>query len=121
LNRRIDFSRRRGAAGRFKQIHFYNLSLPVLEEYKGSYYGRSLLTGWAMMRYFFDLGTDCTSMYDHQGRDFATPEDAYQLAELIALDLEVNGEWNGWAVAVRNPKGQQIFLIPVRSAELVDR
>jgi hypothetical protein len=74
-----------------------------------------------MTRYFFDFGTDRTSMYDHQGRDFATPEAAYQLAELIALDLEVDGEWNGWAVAVRNPKGERVFSIPVRNVELADR
>jgi hypothetical protein len=76
--------------------------------------------GQAMKRYFFDFGTQGRSMYDYKGHEFATPEAAYQLAALIALDLEIDGEWVGWAVAVRSPEGDKIFSIPVRNAELVD-
>jgi hypothetical protein len=77
--------------------------------------------GWAMMRYFFDLDTQCQSMYDYQGRELATPEAAYQLAELIALDLALDGESVGWTVAVCNPEGKRFFSVPVRDAELVNR
>jgi len=42
-----------------------------------------------MKRYFFGLGGQSRSMYDYEGGDFGTPDAAYQLAELIALDLEV--------------------------------
>jgi hypothetical protein len=70
-----------------------------------------------MKRYFFDVGNQSRSMYDYQGRDFETPDAAYQLAEMMALDLEVKGDWVGWAVAVRSPDGKKVFSIPVRSAE----
>jgi len=70
-----------------------------------------------MKRYFFDLGNQCQSMYDHEGRDCETPDAAYQLAEMIALDLEVDGEWAGWTVAVCSPDGERVFSIPVRNAE----
>ena len=74
-----------------------------------------------MKRYFFDLGTQCRSMYDYKGRELATPEAAYQLAELIALDLAFDGEWVGWAVAVCSPDGERFFSVPVRDAELINR
>jgi hypothetical protein len=70
-----------------------------------------------MKRYFFDLGNRDTSLYDHQGCDFETPDAAYQLAEMIALDLEVDGDWVGWAVAVCSPEGKRVFSISVRNEE----
>jgi hypothetical protein len=73
-----------------------------------------------MKRYFFDLGTRCQSMYDYQGREFASPEAAYQLAELIALDMALEGKWVGWEVAVRSPKGDHFFSVSVKDADLVD-
>ena len=76
-----------------------------------------LVKGEAMKRYFFDLGRQGQSVYDHQGRDFESDDAAYQLAELIALDLEVEGEWAGWVVAVRSPKGESVFSIPVGNGE----
>ena len=75
--------------------------------------------GRAMKRYFFDLGTQCKSMYDYRGRECDTPEAAYELAELIALDLEFEGEWVGWAVAVHSPEGEKVFSVPVRDEELI--
>ena len=70
-----------------------------------------------MKRYFFDLGNQSRSMYDYEGRDCETHDAAYQLAEMIALDLEVKGEWSGWAVSVCSPDGKKVFSIPVGSAE----
>jgi hypothetical protein len=70
-----------------------------------------------MKRYFFDLGSQGRSVYDHQGRIFESDDAAYQLAELIALDLEVDGEWAGWEVAVRSPEGKSVFSIAVGSGE----
>jgi hypothetical protein len=75
--------------------------------------------GWVMRRYFFDLGSQSQSRYDYQGRECPTPEAAYQLAELIALDLALEGEWMGWAVAVRSPEGERYFSIPVKDADLL--
>jgi hypothetical protein len=73
----------------------------------------------AMKRYFFDLGTQCDSMYDSKGGEFPAPDAAYQLAELIALDLALDGEWVGWTVAVCSPDGERFFSVPVRDAELI--
>ena len=73
-----------------------------------------------MNRYFFDLVSQHRSQYDYRGREFPTPENAFQLAELIALDLgvEAEGEWCGWAIKVRNARGQQFFSIPVHDLDL---
>ena len=74
-----------------------------------------------MKKYFFDLVGQDRSQYDYRGHVFPAPENAFELAELMALDLEVKGEgeWSGWSVAVRNAHGQQFFSIPVRAPELM--
>ena len=41
-----------------------------------------------MKRFFFDVSFNTHVQYDYQGRDFAQAEQARELAELIALDLE---------------------------------
>jgi hypothetical protein len=74
-----------------------------------------------MTRYFFDRGTQRDSMYDYKGGEFPTPDAAYQLAELIALDLALDGEWAGWTVAVCSPGGERFFSVPVRDADLINR
>jgi len=74
-----------------------------------------------MTKYFFDLvGRDC-AQYDYQGRVFSVPEQAFRMAELMALDLEMNGdgEWSGWSVTVRSVHGQQYFSVPVRAPETI--
>jgi len=74
-----------------------------------------------MKRFFFDVQSKSHIAYDYQGRDLAGPEQARELAELIALDLECsdNGEWAGIAVQVRNILGTCLFSIPVRQPERV--
>jgi Domain of unknown function (DUF6894) len=73
-----------------------------------------------MTKYFFDLVGQGCARYDYQGRIFSVPEQAFRLAELMALDLEMNGdgEWSGWSVAVLSAHGQQYFSVPVRAAEM---
>ena len=73
-----------------------------------------------MSKYFFDRVSGNRAEYDYQGRALPTPENARQLAELIALDLEIEpeGKWTGWMVSVRNARGQQFYKIPVRQTEL---
>jgi hypothetical protein len=71
-----------------------------------------------MNRYFFDLVSRHRAQYDYQGREFRTPDQAREMAELIALDLEIasaEGEWAGWAVDVRNAQGRREFCIPVQA------
>jgi uncharacterized protein DUF6894 len=74
-----------------------------------------------MQRYFFDLGNQSGSMYDYQGREVATPEAAYELAELMALDLGLDESWVGWVLVVRSPEGKSFFSIPVQNADLACR
>ena len=72
-----------------------------------------------MKRFFFDVRSKTHTHYDYQGRDFAQPEQARELAELIALDLECSddGERNGWEVQVRNVLGACLFSVPIRQFE----
>jgi hypothetical protein len=74
-----------------------------------------------MNRYFFDVVLKSHSEYDYRGREFSSAEKAAQLAELIALDLEISpqGEWAGSTVSVRDQRGRQLFAREVRAPELV--
>jgi hypothetical protein len=72
-----------------------------------------------MNRYFFDVVLKSHSEYDYRGREFSSPEKAAQLAELIALDLEINpqGEWAGSMVTVRDSRGKKLYAREVRNPE----
>jgi hypothetical protein len=74
-----------------------------------------------MTRYFFDVANKLYVQYDYRGREFEKLEQARELAELIALDVECtegddveNGE-----VQVRNVSGKRLFSIPIREPELI--
>ena len=41
-----------------------------------------------MQRYFFDVAARTHVQYDYHGREIHKPEQARELAELIALDIE---------------------------------
>jgi hypothetical protein len=73
-----------------------------------------------MNRYFFDVVLKNRSEFDYRGREFSSVEKAAQLAELIALDLEINpqGEWAGSMVTVRDAGGKQLYTREVRTPEL---
>jgi hypothetical protein len=68
-----------------------------------------------MKRYFFDIVTRDRSEPDYKGRVFSTMKEAYDAAELIALDLEVRyeDEMIGSAVTVSSVEGRKLFSIPV--------
>jgi predicted NAD/FAD-dependent oxidoreductase len=70
------------------------------------------------MRLFFDVMKQASHAYDYHGGDFVRPEDAAQMAELIAADLGLSetGDWVGSQVVVRNAAGETLFSIPVRLA-----
>lgn len=73
-----------------------------------------------MKRFFFDVSYKTYVRYDYQGRDFAQPEQARELAELIALDLECSdSETMGTEVQVRNIGGTCLFSVPIRKPEAV--
>jgi hypothetical protein len=74
-----------------------------------------------MERYFFDLVKHDRSELDYVGRMFATPEEAYDAAELMAFDLVVTqmDEMVGSAVKVSIAEGRELFSIPVQTSCLV--
>jgi hypothetical protein len=72
-----------------------------------------------MNKYFFDrIGQGC-SEYDFCGHDFAEAEKAFQLAQLLAIDLEVGGgdEFAGGSINVRNADGHKLFSVPIGEPE----
>jgi hypothetical protein len=73
-----------------------------------------------MKRFFFDVSFNTHVHYDYQGRDFAHPEQARELAELIALDMECSdSETPGSEVQVRNIAGTCLFSVPIRQPERI--
>jgi hypothetical protein len=73
-----------------------------------------------MKRFFFDVSYKTHVHYDYQGRDFAQPDQARELAELIALDLECSeSDTPGSEVQVRNISGTCLFTVPIRQPERV--
>jgi hypothetical protein len=58
--------------------------------------------------------------YDYQGRELAQPDQARDIAELIALDIEcIDGDTSlGVEVQVRNAGGQKLFAVPIRYSAL---
>jgi uncharacterized protein DUF6894 len=73
-----------------------------------------------MKRFFFDVSYKTHVQYDYRGRDFAQPEQARELAELIALDLECSdSETPGNEVQVRNIGGTCLFSVPIRKPEAI--
>ena len=67
------------------------------------------------MRLFFDVFKEQTYSYDFHGRDFGRPEDAVQLAELIAVDIGCSetDDSVGSQVKVRTVAGKTLFTVPV--------
>jgi hypothetical protein len=74
-----------------------------------------------MKRFFFDVSFKTHVLYDYQGRDFAAVEQARELAELIALDLECreDSDCAGSEVQVRNVGGTCLFSIPIGQSERI--
>jgi two-component system chemotaxis response regulator CheY len=69
-----------------------------------------------IMRFFFDYTkTDQSSLYDYHGEEFLSASDAFGFAEATAefLKNNLNGNWTGWTVEVRNAEGAKCFSLPV--------
>jgi hypothetical protein len=73
-----------------------------------------------MKRYFFDVMIRDRSELDYMGRLFPTAEEAYDAAELMALDLVVRHEEEmiGSAVTVSSAEGRKLFSILVQASNL---
>ena len=72
-----------------------------------------------MTQFFFDIAFGETVYHDFHGRQFAKAEEAYELADLIALDLAVTEEARGKEVQVRNVAGQRLYFIGVGDSDLM--
>jgi Domain of unknown function (DUF6894) len=74
-----------------------------------------------MTRYFFDVANKSYVQYDYRGREFERPEQAREMAELIALDVEcTEGDDLARAeVQVRNVNGVRLFSVPIREPERI--
>lgn len=74
-----------------------------------------------MTRYFFDVLTHAAVRYDYSGRVLAEPEQAHELAQLIALDLGCqNGDdARDREVQVRDASGGRLFSVAVPHPETV--
>lgn len=74
-----------------------------------------------MIKYFFDVAIKSYVQYDYRGRDLERLEQAREMAELIALDIEYTDgdDLAGAEVQVRNIGGQKLFSVPVREPELI--
>jgi len=75
-----------------------------------------------MKKYFFDVvGDDCTEI-DFHGRAFSEPQKAFQMAHMLALDMEVGygDEYSGKAaVHVRSVQGDSLFSVPIRQLDQI--
>lgn len=67
-----------------------------------------------MQHFFFDIRSSERLHHDFRGR-FLVNDDARQMAELIALDLECSDtdDWTGAAVEVRDVRGGILCSVPV--------
>ena len=75
-----------------------------------------------MHAYFFDIVTSKSVEHDFHGRRLAKPEDARDLAEMIALDMECcvgNSDWIATEVVVRDLLGTSLYSVSVRHPELI--
>jgi hypothetical protein len=74
-----------------------------------------------MKRLFFDISNTTRNLYDYQGREFERFEEARELAELIALDLQCSelDDWAGSEVKVRNIDGNCLISIPIQESDLI--
>jgi hypothetical protein len=73
-----------------------------------------------MERYFFDVVGNQGPALDYTGRALRTADEAYNVAELMALDLAVKqgDEVIGSKVTVSNTYGRKLFSIPVKESYL---
>jgi CheY-like chemotaxis protein len=78
------------------------------------------------MRFFFDYKARHHSIYDYNGDDFRSAQDAFDFAEATAqlLKTSLNGDWINYSVEVRDAEGKKYFSLPAEpghpSMPLVD-
>jgi two-component system, chemotaxis family, chemotaxis protein CheY len=73
------------------------------------------------MRFFFDYTSSDRSLLDYRGDEFQSPDDALDFAEATTQTMksDLNGDWIGWSVEVRNADGFKYFTLPVVPVRMV--
>jgi hypothetical protein len=73
------------------------------------------------MRYFFDVKSKSSVEHDHTGRDLPGPQQAQELAELIATDLSCtrSNELMAMEVQILTSDGVLISSVPVKLTDAV--
>jgi two-component system, chemotaxis family, chemotaxis protein CheY len=68
------------------------------------------------MRFFFDYTNKDQSLLDYQGGEFLSVKDAVDFAEATVDSLKnnLNDDWAGWSVEVRNAEGAKCASLPIR-------
>ena len=74
--------------------------------------------GCCSMRFFIDYTAEGQSLYDYQGEEFLSCNDAFDFAEATAhaLKNDLAGLWKGWSVEVRSAEGTKYFSLPIDNA-----
>ena len=74
-----------------------------------------------MNKYFFDVVGDDRTEIDFHGRAFSEPQKAFQMAHMLALDMEVGyaDEYSGKTVHVRSAHGDHLFSVPIRQPDQI--
>jgi hypothetical protein len=67
-----------------------------------------------MHAYFFDIVTTSQVQHDFQGRKLKGPNDACELAQMMAFDFECRDELWATDVVVRDVVGACLFSVPIR-------
>jgi hypothetical protein len=65
------------------------------------------------VRYFFHVSDGERQIKDEVGRNFATPDAAKGHAAVIASELALDDEWEGYVVFVINEEGNEIARVPI--------
>jgi CheY-like chemotaxis protein len=79
------------------------------------------------MRFFFDYKAERDTIYDFKGEDFRDDQSALEFAEATVhhLKASLKGDWNTYAVEVRDAEGKKYFSLPITpcdsSIQLIDR
>jgi hypothetical protein len=73
------------------------------------------------MRFFIDYKSKGHSLYDYQGDEFMSSNDAFDFAEQTAQSLKnkLNGDWKGWLVEVRDAGGRKYVSFAIDTGRAI--
>jgi hypothetical protein len=95
------------------------LSQPYIKAALVTVVSRWPTSSFAVTKYCFALTNPQHAESHIRVGEFPGAERAFELAEIIALELgiEDGGKWLGWTVEVRSAQGRKLFSIPVAAGD----